>query len=351
MTGIVLPPRVASTVMRALVIHGPGRASVTEVADPRPGRGEVVVTVHRVGLCGTDQELFAGTMAYLRTGRSRYPLRPGHEWAGVVTELGDAVDPAWLGRRVTGDTMLACGVCDRCRDGRRHVCRALAEVGISLGVDGALAERLVVPAASLVPLPDVVDDAAGALVEPGGNSWRAAAAAHAGPGARVLVWGAGTIGLLAAAFAVAAGAEVHVIARRPASAAMATGFGATSTWETAAAIPVDLPFHAVIDATDDPAVPAAAAARVEPGGRVVGIGLAGSPSLVDTRDVVLRDVTLVGLLSGSPGLAAAAAGYASGAVDPRPLVGAVVGLDEAPAVLAGERRGETRPKVHIDPRR
>ena len=301
-------------------------------------------------MCGTDQELFAGTMAYLRTGRTRYPLRPGHEWAGIVEEVGAGVDPAWTGRRVTGDTMLACGICDRCRDGRRHVCHEMAEVGISLGVDGALAERLVVPAVSLLPLPDAVDDAAGALVEPGGNAWRAAAAAHAGPGQRVLVWGAGTIGLLAAAFAVSAGAEVHVIARRPASVALAGRFGASRTWTTDI-LPADLPFHAVIDATDDPTVPAAAVARVEPGGRVVGIGLAGFPSLVDTRDAVLRDVTFVGLLSGSPGLAAAVDGYARGSVDPRPLVGAVVGLDEAPAVLAGTLRGGNGPKVHIDPRR
>ena len=93
-------------------------------------------------------------MAYFASGRARYPLRPGHEWAGVVEAVGDGVDPVWLGRRVTGDTMLADGTCDRCRTGRRHVCRNLAEVGISMGVDGALAERLVVPADSLLELPD-----------------------------------------------------------------------------------------------------------------------------------------------------------------------------------------------------
>ena len=67
--------------------------------------------------------------------------------------------------------------------------------------------------------------------------------------------------------------------------------------------------------------------------------------------MTLKDVSVVGVLSGSPGLAAAIDAYASGSVDPRPLVGAVVGLDDAPAVLAGEIRGEGGPKVHIDPRR
>jgi threonine dehydrogenase-like Zn-dependent dehydrogenase len=87
---------------------------------------------------------------------------------------------------------------------------------------------------------------------------------------------------------------------------------------------------------------------VEPAGRVVYIGLSGRPSPLDTRALVLKDVTAVGVLSASPGLADTIAAYAGGAVDPRPLVGATVGLGEAGAVLAGEYPG---PKVHIDPRR
>ncbi len=335
--------------MRALVLTGPARAEVREVAMPQPGPGDVVADVLRVGVCGTDQELFAGSMAYLRTGRAAYPLRPGHEWSGVVREVGDGVDPAWVGRRVTGDTMLACGTCDRCRSGRRHVCREVVEVGISMGFAGALAERIRVPASSLLRLPDAVDDTAGALVEPGGNAWRAAAAAHAGPGSRILVWGAGTIGLLSAAFASAAGAEVHVVGRRASSLALADRFGVTATWSPDT-VP-DGPFHAVIDATDDPAVPAAAIRLVEPGGRVVLIGLAGRPSQIDARDLTFRDVTAVGVLSGSPGLAHAIEQYAAGTVDPRPLVGATVRLEDVPRVLDGSFTGDGGPKIHVDPRR
>ncbi len=334
--------------MRAVVLTAPGHAAVHDVEIPHPGPDDVVVEVRRVGVCGTDLELADGTMAYLRSGRAAYPLRPGHEWCGVVLEIGDRVDPTWLGARVTGDTMLACGTCDRCATGRRHVCRNLVEVGISMGFAGALAERLRVPSSSLLRLPDAVGDAAGALVEPGGNAWRAAAAAHAAPGSRVLVWGGGTIGMLAAAFAASAGAEVHLVARRPASLDLARRFGVTGAW-TPDAIP-DLPFHSVIDATGDPGVPAAALRRVEPGGRIVCIGLAGAPSLVDTRDLALRDVTAVGLLSGSPGLEPAITQFASGAVDPRPVIGATVGLEAAPDVLLGHIRGLSGPKVHIDPR-
>ncbi len=335
--------------MRALVLTGPGLALIQDVAVPVPGPGDVVVLVHRVGVCGTDLELASGEMAYLASGRTTYPVRPGHEWSGVVRTVGDGVDSAWIGRRVTGDTMLGCGHCDRCLAGRAHVCADLAEVGISDGIPGALAEQLSVPASSLHALPDHVADTAGALVEPGGNAWRAAAAAHATAGKRVLVWGAGAIGLLTAAFAAAAGAEVHLVARRPASGDLASDFGVSAVW-TADRLPT-LPFHSIVDATDDPDVPAAAVRLVEPGGRVVCIGLAGTPSRVDTRELAWGDITVVGILGGSPGLAPAIEHYADGRVDPTPLVGLTVGLDDAPAVLSGTLRGAHGPKVHIDPRR
>ena len=85
---------------------------------------------------------------------------------------------------------------------------------------------------------------------------------------------------------------------------------------------------------------------------MVYIGLAGTPSTVDTRALVLKDVTAVGILSASPGLAGAIKEYAAGAVDPRPLVAATVGLDEAGAVLGGWRPpgAGAGPKIHIDPR-
>ena len=75
--------------MRALVLSAPGKAVVEDVPDPRPGPGDALVAVHRVGVCGTDEELFRGSMAYFRSGRANYPLRPGHEWSGVVDAVGE----------------------------------------------------------------------------------------------------------------------------------------------------------------------------------------------------------------------------------------------------------------------
>lgn len=336
--------------MRAVVLSGPGRCAVEEVPAPVAAPDEVVVDVERVGVCGTDVELFTGELSYLQTGHSSYPLRPGHEWCGRVAEVGDGVDPGWLGRRVTGDTMLGDGVCRRCRRGRQHVCAHRQEVGIRGGRPGALAERLAVPAGSLHRLPDAVDAVLGALVEPGGNAWRAARAAAVGPGDRALVVGPGTIGVLTALFLRAGGAEVHLLGVTGSSLGFAGGLGLTDAW-TRDTLP-DLPFDAVVDASTDAGSPALALDLVEPGGRVVCIGIAGTPSTIDTRALLLGDVTAVGVLSASPGLAPTIEAYRTGAVDPRPLVAATVGLDQVGAVLAGGRPpgSGAGPKVHVDPR-
>jgi threonine dehydrogenase-like Zn-dependent dehydrogenase len=250
---------------------------------------------------------------------------------------------------VMGDTMLGDGTCRRCRKGYQHVCENRQEVGVRGGRPGALAEQLAVPARSLHTLPDTVDTVLGALVEPGGNAFRAAQAAVLAPGDRALVLGPGTIGLLVAMFARAAGAEVHLMGRSEESLAFARSVGFEHAW-TEVNLP-GVPFDAVIDASNAARLPALALNLVEPAGRVVYVGLAGQPSPIDTRTLVLKDITAVGVLSGSPGLDATIAAYASGAVNPRPLVAATVSLEQVGAVLAGERpqAAGPGPKIHVDP--
>ena len=336
--------------MRAFVVTGPGEAAVHEVEAPVAGQGEVVVDVQRAGVCGTDVEFFTGHMQYLHDGHAQFPMRLGHEWMGTVSAVGPGVDASWVGRRVTGDTMLGCQACSRCLSGRQHVCDARTEIGVRGGRPGALAEQLAVPAFALHALPDSIDDDAGAIIEPAGNALRSVQGAQVGPGDRVLVLGAGTIGLLCAMFARADGTEVHLMGRSPRSLDFARSLGFDSSW-TEDSLP-RLAFDAVIDASNAPSLPALAVDLVEPGKRVVFVGLAGSHSHVDSRRLALKDVTAVGVLSASPGMAGTIERFASGAVDPRPLVSATVGLDGVAAVLAGERPAGAGlgPKTLVDPR-
>jgi threonine dehydrogenase-like Zn-dependent dehydrogenase len=109
-------------------------------------------------------------------------------------------------------------------------------------------------------------------------------------------------------------------------------------------------YDGVVDALNGADVPALAVSVVEPGRRIVYIGLSGAPSHIDTREVVLRDLTVTGILSASGGLAGTVDLYAGCAVDPRPLVAATVGLEEVADVLAGLNSWPA-PKVHVDPSR
>ena len=336
--------------MKAFVITGPKESEVRDVEDPVAGPGQVVVDVERVGVCGTDVEFFTGEMAYLHQGFAAFPMRIGHEWCGTVSAVGAGVDPSWIGRRTTGDTMLGCGHCRRCLGGLQHVCEDRFEIGIRGGFPGALAEQIAVPAAALHPLPDTVDSVTGAMVEPGGNALRSVRGAGLAPGDRALILGPGTIGLLIGLFALAQGAEVHLMGRSERSLHFARTLGFHGVW-SADQLP-RLPWDAVIDSSNSPQLPALALDLVEPGKRVVFVGLAGTPSALDSRTIALKDVTAVGILSASGGLEGTIAEYASGAVDPRPLVAATIGLDETAAVLGGWRPpgAGAGPKIQIDPR-
>jgi len=337
--------------VRAFVITSPGHGEVQEVPEPTADPGLAIVAVERVGVCGTDQEFFSGAMAYLDSGDAEFPIRIGHEWCGTVVEIGEGVDPTWLGAKVSGDTMLGCGECRRCTTGRQHLCEDRYEIGIRHGWPGALAEKLAVPARSLVRLPDDMDPTLGALVEPGGNALRAVRGANLAPGSKVLVIGAGAIGLLVAQIARAQGAEVHLLGRSQRSQDFARSLGFDKVMSTEAT-KLDGPYDAVIDCSNDVAAPARAADIVEPGGRVVFIGLSGTPSTLDTRVIAIKDVTAVGVLSASGGLHGTVDLYAQGAVDPRPLVAATVGLSHVAAILSGERPegAGAGPKMHVDPR-
>jgi threonine dehydrogenase-like Zn-dependent dehydrogenase len=336
--------------MKAFVVTEPLAYEVRDVAPPTADLGSVVVDVERVGVCGTDVDFFRGDMAYLQDGHAHFPMRLGHEWMGTVSAVGEGVASKWLGRRVTGDTMLGCGECRRCRAGHQHVCELRREVGIRGDFPGALAEQIAVPVTSLHALPDTIDDAAGALVEPGGSALRALLAADLDPGDRLLVLGPGTIGLLVALFAQARDIEVHVVGIDTATIDFARTLGLDGVWHDSHT--PDLAWDAVVNASTDAASPAKALDLVEPSGRVVYVGLGSGTAAIDSNTLTLKDVTAVGILSASPALAETISLYASGAVDPRPLIGATIALEGVGDVLSGRRPPSAGPgpKIHVDPR-
>src|SRR5919197_2366124 len=180
--------------MRALLVSEPGTYAVQEVPDPVPGPGEVLVEVAAAGICGSDLELLDGRRpaAYVR-----YPVIPGHEWAGRVAGLGPGVTGVREGDPGVAEGLRTCGICARCAEGRTNLCTApYAETGFTHA--GALADHVLVPAGLVHPLPADRPVEAAALLEPAACVACGLLEAGVPPaGSRLAVVGDGPLGLLA----------------------------------------------------------------------------------------------------------------------------------------------------------
>jgi L-iditol 2-dehydrogenase len=325
--------------VRAIEFHGAERLEIVERPDPAPGPGELLIAPAAVGICGTDVEIFDGSMAYFRDGLAAYPIVPGHEWAGEVVDVGRGVAGFAPGDRVVGEVAIGCGRCVRCRAGRPQVCARRSETGI-VHRDGAMASRLVFPAghAHRVEL----EPRAAALVEPTSVALNAARRGEVRERS-VAVIGAGPIGLLTAQCARAEGAAAVFVAdsrEDRAKVARALGFGSVPEGE-------DEIDAAILCAGGEAAVDAALK-TVRPGGLVVAVGLCGAPKVpFDYDRLITHDLAVRGVL-GSVGLWPDAIGLiASGAVETEPLVTAVYPIEDTRAALEALA---TNLKVLIDPR-
>ncbi|WZH51048.1 MAG: alcohol dehydrogenase catalytic domain-containing protein [Nocardioides alkalitolerans] len=197
--------------MRAVIkaVDGPGCALVNDRPEAELSPGEVRIEVAATSVCGTDASIHAHGPAARALGL-RLPVTMGHEVAGTVVEVGPHTDGPAVGTRVGVETHLACGRCWACRDGAGHNCVALSLLGVD--VDGAFAERVVVPAAMCFEIPDEMTFASAALLEPAGSAMHAVLrCARPLAGASVLVSGAGPVGLVQAEIAVALGARCVVV--------------------------------------------------------------------------------------------------------------------------------------------
>jgi len=184
--------------MRAAVYHGNHRLSIEDVPEPSPAEGEVKVKVSRNGICGTDLHefydgpIFIPTSPHPLTGK-KMPVVMGHEFSGVVTEVGKGVTDVHEGDHVTIEPVYRCGECRPCKTGRYNVC---VQVGFhGLMADGGMAEYTVVPRNQVHHLPDSVPVELGALVEPMSVAYHAARISEVGDQGSALIYGAGPIGI------------------------------------------------------------------------------------------------------------------------------------------------------------
>lgn len=182
-----------------------GHFVLEDVQVPTPGPDEVLLKVELAGICGSDMHAFHGKHPFVKP-----PIVLGHEFSGVIVQLGSRVDKDRhpLGQRVAVEPSIHCGTCYNCKIGRYNICDELNVVGCLS--DGAYAEYIAIRSDKLVPLDESLSFEDGAMLEPLSVGVHALEQGRVRPGDRVLVLGAGTIGLLLAQAAEAVGAKAAV---------------------------------------------------------------------------------------------------------------------------------------------
>lgn len=205
--------------MRALVLTAPHEFTVTEREPPRPGPGEALIRVRRVGICATDLATIAG-----HNPRALYPMTPGHELFGTLEQVPDGTAHA-VGDGVTVYPTMGCGRCWACFEGEPNRCDCFSVFGVHRD-GGCFAEWVSVPVRQLLALPPALQGDGGALVEPTAVATHAIRRAGLRPGDRVAVIGVGAIGSLIAEVARASGAGgVALVDRLPERADLAGALG------------------------------------------------------------------------------------------------------------------------------
>ncbi len=287
--------------MRAVVISAPGSIRVESVADPTPRSGEVLVRVGACGICGTDLHVLDG-----HSPLARYPLIPGHEFAGEVVALGSEIAEGrgeaaiTIGSRVAIEPNLYCGYCEPCRTGHENLCLNYHAIGVTTG--GAMAQYVSVPWKKVYPLPKSISLQEGALIEPISCAVHGMHRLQPKSGDTVLIIGAGTMGLLLLQLLVRGGASrVVMIDVNIQRLARAETLGASRTYtDIQHALKEEPPgFDCVVDATGVASVVESAFTAVKRGGKLMIFGVASPEARISLSPfrIYNEEITVLGSMA------------------------------------------------------
>ncbi len=286
--------------MRALAktSRGPG-LELVDVPEPSPGPDEVKIRVLRAGLCGTDLHLhdwddWAASFV-------DPPMTLGHEFCGVVAEVGRDVTGVQEGQLVSGEGHLVCGSCRNCRAGRRHLC--IHTIGVGVNRDGAFADYVVIPASNVWVQPDDLDPDLGAVFDPLGNATHTALSFPLA-GEDVLVTGAGPIGVMATAIARHVGARFVVVSdlspyrlelARKAGADLVVDPTRTDLRTAMDQLGMREGYDIGLEMSGAPAAVESMISTMNHGGRIAMLGLPSGPYPVDWAKVITHMLTIKGI--------------------------------------------------------
>jgi len=282
--------------MKAVVVAGPNEVSYREVQAPAIGPGDVLVKSHEAGLCRTDIEMMTGVFTDPRW--VRFPVIPGHEWAGTVLEVGASVESVHVGDRVVCEGFIVCNRCRRCRSGETHWCERIEALGFTR--PGGYAQLVAVPERVVHRLPDHVSFDAGVLVEPASVVLRGLEKARPQTGEAVGVIGVGTLGSLAIALLrLQSPSRIVAYGVREEELELAQQLGATEVVLVGDGAPAQDELDLVVETAGVPVAVALATELCRPGGRAVLLGIAGEGrTLTLPSDLLVgKDMTLIGSIA------------------------------------------------------
>jgi 2-desacetyl-2-hydroxyethyl bacteriochlorophyllide A dehydrogenase len=275
--------------VKAVLLTGPGTFEVTTLADPAPTENDVVVEVAASGICGTDLHIMSGELGHV------FPFVPGHEFSGHVTDVGRAVTSLKLGDRVAVDPGLPCHTCRACRTGIENHCSRRDGIGETL--NGGAAELVRVPEHNAIRLPEALSTTDASLVEPLACALHGADSLGGVVGHHVLIYGAGTMGLVLTQLLNRSGAaSVSVVDLRQERAEVALRFGAAAAATRIADLDRPQGWDVVIEASGSAGAIADALTSVARRGRLLQFGMASPHAQVtyNPYDVFDREIQIVG---------------------------------------------------------
>jgi L-iditol 2-dehydrogenase len=323
--------------MRALLLTKYRELEFTDADRPAVGPTDVLIRVGACGICGSDVHGYDGS-----SGRRVPPIIMGHEAAGVVEEVGVAVDRVRVGDRVTFDSTISCGKCDACRRGNVNLCTSRRVLGVSCGdyrQHGAFADFVVVPQHIIYTLPAGMPLEHAAMIEPVSVAVHAVKRLAIQHGERAAVVGSGMIGLLVIQALRDAGCkEVVAIDVDDGRLALAKELGASETVNSGSSDAVKRVLSLTsnegvdiaVEVVGNAAAFGTAVACVRRGGRVGLVGNLSPEVPFPLQAVVTREISLVGSCASAGEYGRAIELVASGAIRVDPLISAVAPLAEGP---------------------
>jgi threonine 3-dehydrogenase len=286
--------------MKALVKSKPEPGIwIDDVPEPVCGHNDVLIKIVKTAICGTDIHIFNWDEWSRET--VPVPMVIGHEFVGVIAEVGSEVDGFAPGDRVSGEGHITCGYCRNCRAGRRHLCRNT--IGVGVNRPGCFAEFLVIPDVNAFKLPDDVTDEMATILDPFGNATHTALSFDL-VGEDVLITGAGPIGIMAAAISRHVGAR-HIVVTdineyrlelaRKMGASLAINAMEQSLAGAMHTLGMTEGFDVGMEMSGNPKALADLLSAMNYGGKVAALGIPAGDVTFDWKEIVLKGLHVKGV--------------------------------------------------------